>query len=179
MLQVNLSGDNGKYQSDARGEEPGHAVTSEQGATEYKTLKEKKQMKTLSQVKRENQEYSRLIDAVIKRIGLDSVEDVINHGIGGGFSGFIYYADTVKFYKTHKKDILNLARNMAYDLGEGVISMVGGFNCLKYYDYNKGWVDLEGQEVIGKTLYGSGVDDVVANAMAWFAAEEVCRMFDE
>lgn len=46
-------------------------------------------MKTKKQVLIENSEYSTLINAVINRIGLDSVNDVNKHGISGGYSGFI------------------------------------------------------------------------------------------
>jgi len=73
-----------------------------------------------------------------------------------------------------------LKKGMASELGENILEMVGGFNCLKYYDYKtKKWTDPEGQEAVGQTIYGGKADDQVANAMAWFAAEEVCRMFEE
>ena len=137
-------------------------------------------MKTLKQVTSERPEYKRLINAVIDNIGIESVQDVINHGIDGGFNGYIYTADTVAFYKKHKKDIITLAKDMAYGLGENLIEMIGGFNWLKYYDYNKNkWVEDEGQDAIGQTVYGNDHDYMVANALAWFAAEEVCRMFEE
>lgn len=137
-------------------------------------------MKTLKQVISEYPEYKNLINAVIRNIGMDSVEDVINHGIAGGFHGFIYYRETVAFWKRHKKTILEMAENMADDLGENIGEMVGGFNCLEYYDYQKRrWTDSEGQDAVFSTLYGRKTDDVVANAMAWFSAEEVCRMFED
>ena len=137
-------------------------------------------MKTLKQVLSEYPQYSTLINAVIRRIGMESVNDVIQHGIGGGFHGFIYYTDTVKFWKTHRKLIMQMAKEMADDLGEDVMQMIGGFGCLQYYDYQKKrWTDSDGQKRIGETIYGGPTDDIVANAMAWFAAEEVCRMFDE
>lgn len=137
-------------------------------------------MKTKKQVIAENQEQGTLINAVIKRIGMDSVQDVNNHGIDGGFSGFIYTKDTLSFYRNHKQDILKMAHEMANDLGENILEMIGGFNCLKYFDGRAGkWIDSEGQDAIGETVYGGPVDDMVANALAWFAAEEVCRMFDE
>jgi len=137
-------------------------------------------MKTLKQVLSDNPQYSTLINAVVRRIGMESVNDVIQNGIGGGFHGFIYYADTVKFWKTHRKIIMQMAKEMADDLGEDVMQMIGGFGCLQYYDYQKNrWTDSDGQKRIGETIYGREADDIVANAMAWFAAEEVCRMFDD
>jgi SpoVK/Ycf46/Vps4 family AAA+-type ATPase len=88
-------------------------------------------------------------------------------------------SDTVKFWKSHKKDILQMAKDVSSDLGENLIEMIGGFNCLKYYDYdNEKWTDKEGQEAIMHTIYGRKTDDIVANAMSWFAAEEVCQMFE-
>lgn len=129
-------------------------------------------MKTLAQVTKERPEYKTLINAVIRKIGIDSVRDVNNNGIDGGFNGFIYYADTVKFYSRHKKAILSMAKDMSSDLGQNLLEMIGEFNCLKYYDYKtKKWMDEEGQEAIGQTVYGRKVDDVVANALTWFAAE--------
>lgn len=137
-------------------------------------------MKTKTQVLKDYPEYKTLINAVINRIGMDSVQDVVNHGIDGGFNGFIYTKDTVSFWQRHRKDIMKLAQDMASGLGENIIEMIGGFNCLGYYDYktNK-WTDREGQEAIGKTIYSEKTDDQVGNALAWFAAEEVCRMFEE
>lgn len=137
-------------------------------------------MKTKVQVIKERPEYKTLINAVITRIGMESVPDVINHGIDGGFNGFIYYTDTLKFYRRHKKDILRLAKENASEMGVNMLDMIGGFNCLKYYDYKTStWTDPEGQEAVGQTVYNGKADDMVANALAWFAAEEVCRMFDE
>lgn len=137
-------------------------------------------MKTLSQVTKERAEYKSLINAVIKNIGKESIQDVNNHGIDGGFSGFIYTAETVAFYKKHKKDILSFAKELADDLGENIIEMIGGFSCLKYYDYKTSkWIEPEGQDAIGQTIYSNEIDDQVGNALAWFAAEEVCRWFED
>lgn len=132
-------------------------------------------MKTKKQVLTETT-YPKLVNAVISRIGMDSVEDVVNHGIDGGFNGFIYYKDTVKFFNTHKKDILAMAKDMADSLGEDMLTMIAGFNCLS----NNRKPDYTVNE-IGEAIYaGRGeAADIVKNAMAWFAAEEVCRMFEE
>ena len=130
-------------------------------------------MKKLSDVLKERSEYKTLINAVIRRVGMDSVQDINNHGIGGGFNGFIYYKDTVAFWKAHRKDIMRFAEEMADSLGEDTISMIQNFNCLGKKDYSS--------TDIAKALYaGKGdVAEQIQNAMAWFAAEEVCRMFEE
>ena len=44
-------------------------------------------MKTIKKVVEENQDYRRLINAVVSRIGKESINDVNNHGINGGYSG--------------------------------------------------------------------------------------------
>ncbi len=130
-------------------------------------------MKTMKQVTSERPEFSRLIRAVVRSIGLDSVPDVNAHGIDGGFSGFIYTRETVAFFDKHRDDILNLAGEMAGNLGEDLLSMVQSFRCV-----GKDYSPTE----IGEALFSaktSDAIDVVRNGMAWFAAEEVCRMFDE
>lgn len=129
-------------------------------------------MKTKTQVLKEWAEYRTLINAVISRLGMDSVEDVQNHGVGGGFSGFIYYNDTVRFFNRHKKQIMKLADNLANECGVGVLELIQGFNCLRDFKLTV--------DEIAKAIYtGKGeMTAQIKNAMAWFAAEEVCRFFD-
>lgn len=138
-------------------------------------------MKTKAQVIAERPEYKTLINAVVSGLGgVESIEDVNAHGIDGGFGKFIYYRDTMAFYRRHKADILKLAQEMAESLGEDMLTMIGNFNCLsrgKYPNRKPTWTPSE----IGESLWsgrGEGVDQI-QNAMAWFAAEEVCRMFEE
>jgi hypothetical protein len=136
-------------------------------------------MKTLKTVLKERPEYKTLINAVINNVGMESVEDITNHGIDGGYSGFIYTADTVAFYKKHKKDILKMAQEMAESLGEDMLAMIASFGCLN--GRHKG-ADAEYTPTeIGEAIFsGRGkYADQLLNAMAWFAAEEVCRMFED
>jgi len=118
-----------------------------------------------------------LIRAVVRQIGgweefKERAADVANYGASGGFSGFIYYNDTCAFYAKHRADILALTKDMADQLGEGVLEMVQAFNCLGE-DYTL--------DEIGETLYGNKNKHhtQVANALAWFALEEVCRAYDD
>ena len=119
-----------------------------------------------------------LIRATIKQFGgfesfKENAPDVTNYGISGGFGGFIYYCDTCAFYAKQRKNIITVAQSLAEDIGENLIEMVNSFNCLRLDDG-----DSYMQE-IGETLYGnkSQHDTQVANALAWFAAEEVCRLY--
>ena len=114
----------------------------------------------------------KLRKAVVKQFGgarafKAAAPDVCQHGIGGGFAGFIYYADTVRFYQKNKADILSLAKEQAEDIGQSVLEMIKGFRC------------LEGMTIdeIAEGIYTTGGDVQVANALAWFAAEEVCREY--
>lgn len=128
-------------------------------------------MNTIKQASENTGINTRLINSVIRQLGgRDSLEDIYNHGIGGGFSGFIYYVDTVAFFKRNRKQIIELVEEMADQLGDNPIDMVANFNCLND--------DHDTRKSIAKCLYGSRLNDddtQVANALAWFAGEEVAR----
>ena len=116
---------------------------------------------------------AKLTAAVIRQLGgRESLEDIANHGIDGGFTGFIYYSDTIKFFKVNRALIVELVKEMAEDLGETPIGLVASFNCLKM-DTHK----AEDEAEISRALYGrlESDDTQVPNALAWFAAEEVAR----
>ena len=118
-----------------------------------------------------------LVRAVVDQFGgwdsfTGSAEDVTNHGIDGGFGGFIYHSETEPFATANRAEIAELAENMASDLGEdGAVSLVRGFNCL---------MPECTEEEAARGLYAGenstgGVN--VLNALAWFAGEEVCRSY--
>lgn len=138
-------------------------------------------MKTQKQVIAEHLEYTRLIRAVIHNIGIESVQDVVNHGIAGGFNGFIYTGDTVRFFENHKKLIMQLAEEQSQEFGGDALDMIRGFNCLS----SREKPDYTASE-IAKALYAGGRGGdmsenarTIQNAMTWYAAEEVCRWFAE
>lgn len=114
----------------------------------------------------------KLLKAIIKQLGdRTQLEDVYNYGASDGFPGFAYYHDTVIFFRKNKKEIVELAENLANDLGEDVTNMVKNFVCLKDYELSN--------SQIGKVLYGrfsdSGDNTIIMNALSWFALEEVAR----
>jgi len=130
-------------------------------------------MKTKAQVIRDNAQHKALINAVINRIELDSVEDVNNHGISGGYGGFVYYADTHAFAMRYRKQILALAKEMVDAIGyKNIHEMVMSFRCING--------DEEDYTDLCKYVGGGRCEQSsITNAMAWFAAEEVCRMFED
>jgi hypothetical protein len=116
----------------------------------------------------------KLIKAVEEQLGSEGeelkadYENVANHGADSGFSGFIYYCETCEFYRKNQKAIVEAVEELASDIGETAINMVQGFRCLgKDYEIKD----------IALTLYGTHKqhDQYTANALAWFALEEVAR----
>lgn len=116
-----------------------------------------------------------LIRAVVRQIGgwqefKERAEDVANHGANGGFSGFIYYSDTVPFTKRNKATILDYAKQLAQDIGDGnMFTMMAQFRALN---------DLDAEE-IAEAIYNYRSDNrtQVYNVLAWFALEEVARSY--
>ena len=131
-------------------------------------------MKTKVQVIKENEDKKSLINAVINNIGMDSVMDVVNHGADSGFSGFIYYSDTHKFAMKYRKLIAAWLEQEADELGEDVISMVGNFGV-----FRNSKMDADDKRDLYKYLGGGKPEQgTITNVLAWFALEEVCRLFD-
>ncbi|MCK9220224.1 MAG: hypothetical protein M0P47_09275 [Bacteroidales bacterium] len=132
-------------------------------------------MKTIKKVIEENSDYKVLINAVVSRIGKDSIEAVIKHGINGGYSGFIYCSDTHSFALRYRTLICKLLDELASEFGVDVIKMVSGFGV-----FRNSPMDSEDKKDLFKYLGGGRPEQgTITNTMAWFAAEEVCRMFDE
>lgn len=135
-------------------------------------------MKTLGQVLKTHADYGSLIRAVRRRLFEDGmIEDVVNHGIDGGFNGFIYYSDTCAFFDRHKQKIVDLIEELADECGVDADEFIQGFiqefNCLQ--------PDPPSKRVINKVLYGRGCNhedvDTLKNALTWFVAETICYWF--
>jgi hypothetical protein len=78
----------------------------------------------------------------------------------------------VSFFKRNREAIADLVRRYADDFGSDPVSVVAGFRCLTD--------DAETRESIARCLFGGRLresDTEVANALAWFAGEEVARAF--
>lgn len=116
---------------------------------------------------------NQLINAVKDELGRDeylksTMQEVCNHGADAGFSGFIYYHETRAFFDANKSAIVDHAKELASDLGQGLLEMIAGFNCLNgNYSVDE----------IGAVIYGDDEDEdaQIKNAMAWFALEEASR----
>ena len=133
-------------------------------------------MKTVKEFCEKTHLPAGLVRAVIRQSGgwdsfRESAPDVANHGAAGGFSGFIYYADTVPFAKRNKANILEYAESMASEIGAdgGALGLIAGFNCLS---------DITALDV-ASALYKRNDENAqrVFNALAWFAVEGVSRSY--
>jgi hypothetical protein len=119
-----------------------------------------------------------LIRAVVRQLGgwgsfIEKAADITNHGINGGFSGFIYYTDTEKFAKANKEAILELASSQAQEVGyDSTFAMIRGFDCFK-------GDTLTDCELMNALCKGRNPKDGpnILNGLAWYAGEEVARAY--
>jgi len=132
-------------------------------------------MNSKKQVLQDNSEYKTLINAVINQLGgTDYVMDVINYGMEAGFPGFTYYSDTHKFAMRYRKLIVKLLEETVNQLGEDAVSMVSHFGV-----FRNNPMDADDKKQLYRYLGGGKCEQsTITNLMAWFAAEEVCRWFD-
>ncbi len=121
---------------------------------------------------------TQLQQAIIEQLGFadqddaeltETLSDICAHGMDAGFGGFIYYHETMSFAEQHKAAILEMARDMADDLGmDGAYSLISSFGCLG---------DEYTTDSVADAIHEPDHEDraQVLNAMAWFAAEEFAR----
>jgi hypothetical protein len=116
-----------------------------------------------------------LVTAVVKQSGgwgdfKEHAPDIYNHGIEGGFHGWIYHNETVPFAKHNIKTILELAEQQADDSGIGLLEMIAGFGVFRNNPITPSKIFLALQ---------SETDDStqVYNVLAWYAAEETARAY--
>jgi len=130
-------------------------------------------MKISTYKEKGNLDY-RLINAVLDQLSIGddgggTLEDIANHGIDGGFSGFVYYAETAQFYADNQELIRDQLKEDAESYGsDSAISLVMSFNCIDEKIYRAA-------DEVGETLYSLNHDMQVANCLAWYAAETVAR----
>lgn len=124
---------------------------------------------------------AKLIRAVIAQTGgwesfKENAPDVANHGAAGGFGGFIYYTDTVRFARKNKALIMELLKAQAHDCGyESAYTMIAGFNGLKDDALTPDRV----AELICRNFKEDeeGETTQIYNILAWYALEEVSRAY--
>jgi hypothetical protein len=120
----------------------------------------------------------KLVKAVVRQSGgwkdfKEIAVDVSRHGADNGFSGWIYYHETMNFFKKNQDLILEYAEQMADELGEDMLKMIQGFGVFRK--------DPISQNALAKAIYTGRGDNaaIVHNVLAWFALEEVSRRYDD
>lgn len=118
--------------------------------------------------------HTELSEAVITQMHgfnffAECAEDIVKYGASSGFYGFIYYLDTVDFYKKNRSSILNLLKEQAQETG--LMSTAIGFA--------KSLIDGVDYDDIAATLYGTDdqFDTWTANSLAWHALESVAAAY--
>lgn len=148
---------------------------------------------TTTKVRIEDTQQPKLTRAVIRQCGRECLEDIARHGANAGYPGLTYYTDTVAFFKANRAEIVERVNRMADEFGETSAEMVAGFQCLAGRSLKRGsygymspedtrhnkaqlakWLPAIYVCLGGGRLEGDNVE-LVANALAWFAAEEVAR----
>jgi len=118
----------------------------------------------------------RLVNAVIAQLGLEDgddcgiLEDIANHGVNGGFNGFIYYNETSEFYAENQEIITRQLKEDADNYGyDSMLPMVMQFQCCD-----------STEDEVGQTIFSNNHhDQMVANCLAWYAAEVVAQEYEQ
>jgi hypothetical protein len=138
-------------------------------------------MKSKTQVLREHPEYKTLINGVLNKIDPETDIEMCNeHGANGGIGSFIYYNDTHKFAMRYRKLIIKLLQESADQMGQEIVEMVSGFGVFRDRVNGGSTMDSEDRMELYKYIGGGKCEQsIITNLMAWFALEEVCRMFED
>ena len=133
-----------------------------------------------NQFLKENSYLAPIAKAVIKQMGgassytLAELSQVRN--AEDGYSGFIYYSDTVAFWKRVRKIAVPYMEEEAQQLGEhSALDMVRNF----------GYFTRQGNEPdnreIALALYGSmrDIDTFIPNLLSWYCLETVANQFSD
>jgi len=133
-------------------------------------------MKSKKQVLSERPEYKTLINGVLAKIDYPhDIENCNSHGADVGIGSFIYYNETHAFAMRYRKLIVKLLTEQAEEFGQEVVQMVSGFGV-----FRKSPMDNEDKMELYKYIGGGKCEQsTITNLMAWYALEEVCRMFED
>ena len=120
---------------------------------------------------------------VIEQLGYDELDkevaqtlkDISNYGIDGGYTGFIYYYETCKFFEDNKELIMTqlLEDRLNIDYSS-LTEMLLSFNCFKGIDS----YDIE-QFLINPNDENNEYETTLKNGLAWYAAETVAYQLEE
>ena len=126
-----------------------------------------------------------LQEKVLNQLGYDelnqeaaqTLKDVLQYGIDGGFTGFIYYSETCAFFDDNKNLILSELEEETNMLGEDMLTMISNFNCLTDNNRKPQYTATE----IMNAIYNADDENetTIKNALSWAAAEMVAWQLEE
>ena len=129
------------------------------------------------------QHLTKLQQAVIDQLGYEELDkeaasqlkNILNYGIDGGYTGFIYYNETCKFFDDHKSLIMEQLLEDRWSIGySSLTEMLSSFKCfdgLDTYNIEKFLIDTEDEDNEDQTT--------LKNGLAWYAAETVAFQLEE
>ena len=104
-----------------------------------------------------------------------TLKDVANYGADAGFTGFIYYSDTCKFFDDNKelifKQLLDDMVNIGYN---SLAEMLSSFRCFKDIDT----YDIDAF-LINSDDESNNEQTTLKNGLAWYALETVASQLEE
>lgn len=114
----------------------------------------------------------------------NSLENISNHGIDGGYHGFVYTKDTCEFFDNNKEAILKLLNAQAEEYGyANELEMINDFGSIKKANLNVSMndiVEISNNKGVGKEV--DGINDwqygTLKNSLAWYAGEAVANKFN-
>lgn len=123
-----------------------------------------------------------LEQAIIEQLGYeeldddckDTLSDVCRGGANAGFGGFIYSSALLEFFCENKSLIIDNQKELASDMGVGLLEMIQGFNCLKGSGLS---VDEIGEIVFGNN-YDHEMATCVIDALCWSVLENLAFSLD-
>jgi hypothetical protein len=113
--------------------------------------------------------------------GIESLKDLSSrlvtsakHGADSGFPGFTYYSDTVRLFKSNRRDIIHNIEHTAAGTGMEIIKLVQSFGVFKYST-----PPTSGE--VGKALWDSAHIHneltTLYNVFAWYTLEEISHIW--
>ena len=101
-------------------------------------------------------EYEKLYNAVKEHAPSLTAEDfkqISKHGIDAGFNGFIYYADTIKFFDRNEELITDYLNNQADEYGvDGMFKLFNdNYQCYSIDEF-KNWASWYVAESVAHSM---------------------------
>ena len=101
-------------------------------------------------------EVQKMIRSVKRELTKTDRQDVLRHGIGGAFGGYVYYHETMAFYKKHVDAIWELLERLAERIDQPPLTIIQNFK-------EAGLIESRAQ---------------FENAMCWWAVTRCCEILE-